>query len=80
MYTWFSLIISNLWKNKKVLPDGNRTIFLHFTAISHINNKSAMIITDTSAKQKKYLYDLLIQNGFDSALLYRKFTTQPRLE
>lgn len=50
------------------------------TYLSHINNKSAMIITDTSAKQKKYLYDLLIQNGFDSALLYRKFTTQPRLE
>lgn len=46
--------------------------------LSNINNKSAMIITDTSAKQKKYLYDLLIQNGFDSALLYRKFTTQPR--
>lgn len=46
--------------------------------LSNLNNKSAMIITDTSAKQKKYLYDLLIQNGFDSALLYRKFTTQPR--
>lgn len=48
--------------------------------LSYTNNKSTMIITDTSAKQKKYLYELLIQNGFDSALLYRKFTTQPRLK
>lgn len=46
--------------------------------LSYINNKSAMIITDTSAKQKKYLYDLLTENGFDSSILYRKFTTQPR--
>jgi hypothetical protein len=46
--------------------------------LSHIGNLSTMIIKDTSAKQKKYLYDLLINNGFDSSILYRKFTTHPR--
>jgi len=46
--------------------------------LSHIGNTSSIIIKDTSAKQKKYLYDLLINNGFDSSILYRKFTTHPR--
>lgn len=48
--------------------------------LSHINNKSVMIINDTSSQQKKYLYELLNENGFDTAILYRKFTTQPRLK
>jgi hypothetical protein len=59
-------------------PEAIRFLDSLVSYMSYINNKSAMIITDTSPKQKKYLYDLLTENGFDSSILYRKFTTQPR--
>lgn len=45
--------------------------------LTQINNQSCMILKSTSLPQKKYMYDLLITHGFDPALLYRKFTTQP---
>jgi hypothetical protein len=34
-----------------------------------------LIVNDTSKIQKKYLYDLLNQNGFPKSTLYRRFTT-----
>lgn len=45
--------------------------------LNHICNLSCMILKSTSLPQKKYMYDLLVSYGFDPALLYRKFTSQP---
>lgn len=45
--------------------------------LTHINNQSCMILKSNSLPQKKYMYNLLVSYGFDPALLYRKFTTQP---
>jgi hypothetical protein len=41
----------------------------------HFGNKSVMILKSTSLVQKKYLYDLLTEKGFDISVLYRKVTT-----
>ena len=45
--------------------------------LTETNNLSCMVLKSTSLPQKKYMYDLLVSRGFDPALLYRKFTTQP---
>jgi len=45
--------------------------------LTETNNLSCMVLKSTSLPQKKYMYDLLVSHGFDPALLYRKFTTQP---
>lgn len=37
-----------------------------------------MFVNDMSTPQKKYLLELLKNNGFDEKLLYRKYTTYPR--
>lgn len=34
-----------------------------------------ILVKDTSKDQKKYMYDLLSENGFSKSVLYRKFTT-----
>ena len=36
-----------------------------------------LFIKDTSTAQRKYLYELLVNNGFDKKIFYRKFTTHP---
>ena len=44
-----------------------------------INKRSdCLFVSDTSTPQKKYLLELLENNGFDKKLLYRKFTPHPR--
>jgi hypothetical protein len=45
------------------------TIYLNNT-----NNSSCMILKSRSNTQKKYLYDLLIKNGFEASVLYRQVT------
>lgn len=45
---------------------------------SELDFKNFMIVFDTSSAQKKYLYDMLINKGFDKQYLYRKTTTHPR--
>lgn len=40
--------------------------------------KDCMFVKDTSTAQKKYLFSLLSDMGFDKKVLYRKFTTFPR--
>ena len=48
---------------------------------SHIyseGRKDCMFVSDTSTPQKKYLFNLLSENGFDKKVLYRKYTTFPR--
>jgi hypothetical protein len=37
-----------------------------------------LFVNDTSTPQKKYLLNLLENNGFDKKILYRKHTTHPR--
>lgn len=39
------------------------------------NLSQSLIVFDTSKPQKKYLYNLLKEKGFDSSILYRKSTT-----
>jgi hypothetical protein len=43
--------------------------------LGNTNNLSCMILKSRSAAQKKYLYDLLINNGFEASVLYRQFTS-----
>lgn len=39
-----------------------------------------LFVKDISTPQRKYLIELLKNNGFDEKLLYRKYTTHPRKE
>lgn len=44
-----------------------------------INKRNdCLFVSDTSTPQKKYLLELLENNGFDKKIFYRKFTTHPR--
>ena len=40
--------------------------------------KNFMIVFDVSSAQKKYLYEILSEFGFDKQMLYRKSTTHPK--
>lgn len=44
-----------------------------------IKRRDCLFVKDVSTAQKKYLYNLLESKGFDKKILYRKFTTFPRL-
>ena len=39
---------------------------------------SMIIVKDMSTIHRKYLYNLLIEKGFDKKFLYTSFTTYPR--
>jgi hypothetical protein len=39
------------------------------------NQKNCLIVRDSSTEQKKYLYEVLSNVGFDKKMLYRKTTT-----
>lgn len=45
-----------------------------------IKRDDCLFISDSSSPQRKYLLDLLNKHGFDKNILYRKFTTHPRLK
>jgi hypothetical protein len=45
---------------------------------SKAENKNFIIVRDYSSPQRKYLYDILIEKGFDIDFLYRTKTTHPR--
>lgn len=47
------------------------------TYLTYKNDLSCMVLKSTTLTQKKYLYDLLEEYGFDKAMLYRRVTTQP---
>lgn len=55
--------------------------FIESISTYFLKNKRAdcLFIKDDSTPQRKYLLDLLSKNGFDKKILYRKFTTYPRL-
>lgn len=40
--------------------------------------KDCLFVKDSSAPQRKYLINLLVDMGFDKKMLYRQFTTYPR--
>jgi hypothetical protein len=43
------------------------------------NKRTDLIVVPCSSKsQKKYLFNLLVENGIDKNILYRKYTTYPR--
>lgn len=44
-----------------------------------IKRGDCLFIKDYSSAQRKYLYNLLESNGIDKKILYRKFTTYPRV-
>jgi hypothetical protein len=49
------------------------------TILSTLEVKSKlMIVRDVSQSQRKYLYNLLIEKGFNKKFLYTSFTTYPR--
>jgi hypothetical protein len=43
-----------------------------------IKRGDCIFVKDNSVAQKKYLYKILCENGFDKKMLYRKFTTYPQ--
>lgn len=43
-----------------------------------IKRGDCLIVKDTSSPQRKYLIELLNNNGFDKKILYRKTTTHPQ--
>jgi hypothetical protein len=45
---------------------------------SKADKKNFIIVRDYSSPQRKYLYDVLIEKGFDIDFLYRTKTTHPR--
>lgn len=62
----------------KTEEESNR--FLDFLTLYFINIKKrdCLIVKDNSSAQKKYLLNLLSENGFDKKIFYRKSTTHPR--
>ena len=45
---------------------------------SKTEKKNFIIVRDFTSPQRKYLYDLLVEKGFDIDFLYRTSTTHPR--
>ena len=48
---------------------------------SHMLNEGridCLLVKDSSKEQKKYMYDLLSENGYSKSVLYRRFTTYKR--
>lgn len=42
------------------------------------NRRDCLVVKDNSSAQRKYLFKLLSESGFDKKMLYRKSTTHPR--
>jgi hypothetical protein len=45
-----------------------------------IKRKDCIFVKDYSSAQRKYLFEILGEMGIDKKILYRKFTTYPRLK
>jgi len=59
--------------------ENEATRFMNVLSNHFLKNKriDCLFIKDTSTAQRKYLYELLMNNGFDKKIFYRKFTTHP---
>lgn len=62
----------------KTIDDAER--FLNCIERYLINNskKNCMVVKDSSSEQKKYLYEVLSNQGFNKNMLYRTSTTHPK--
>ena len=45
---------------------------------SKVEKKNFIIVRDFSSPQRKYLYDILVESGYDIDFLYRTSTTHPK--
>ena len=45
---------------------------------SKVEKKNFIIVRDFTSPQRKYLYDLLVEKGYDIDFLYRTSTTHPK--
>jgi hypothetical protein len=64
----------NLFSSKSEYDAERFLINLESHMISN-NRKNCLIVRDSSTEQKKYLYEVLSNVGFDKKMLYRKTTT-----
>lgn len=48
------------------------------TVESKVEKKNFIIVRDFTSPQRKYLYDLLVEKGYDIDFLYRTSTTHPK--
>lgn len=64
----------NLYSLKSDLDCGRFLDCLQ-THLINENNKNCLIVKDSSREQKKYLYEILSNLGYDKKMLYRKTTT-----
>ena len=64
--------------NNKIILQEDESIKL-FSHFFKIKRGDCLFIKDYSSAQRKYLYNLLDSNGIDKKILYRKFTTYPRV-
>jgi len=64
----------NLFSSKSEYDAERFLINLESHMISN-NRKNCLIVRDSSIEQKKYLYEVLSNVGFDKKMLYRKTTT-----
>jgi hypothetical protein len=51
--------------------------FLKILQQSSVGGKM-IIVRDISSPQRKYLYDILVEKGFDKKFLYTSYTTYPK--
>ena len=83
-----TLMVSKLNNKVVVQEDDNYSLFSlkteddceRFLRIveSKVEKKNFIIVRDFTSPQRKYLYDLLVEKGFDIDFLYRTSTTHPR--
>jgi hypothetical protein len=55
--------------------DSNRFLENLETYLINNNMKNCMVVKDNSIEQKKYLYNILVNKGYDKKMLYRSSTT-----
>ena len=64
----------NLFSSKSIY-DANRFLDELQLYMINSNKKNCMIVRDTDISQKKYLYEVLVNQGFNKKMLYRTSTT-----
>jgi hypothetical protein len=83
-----TIMISKLNNKVVVQDDDNYSLFslktedecerFLKTVESKVEKKNFIIVRDFTSPQKKYLYDLLVEKGYDIDFLYRTSTTHPK--
>jgi hypothetical protein len=83
-----TIMLSKLNNKVVVQEDDNYSLFSFKTeddcerflriVESKVEKKNFIIVRDFTSPQRKYLYDLLVERGFDIDFLYRTSTTHPK--